>query len=74
MHACLHLEEILHEIFNQADYRSLTILARTCRLFYDPALNVIYSDLPGLEPLIERLPQDLWSANFGVLVNAQIKM
>ncbi|OJA14604.1 hypothetical protein AZE42_07960 [Rhizopogon vesiculosus] len=68
MHACLKLEEILHEIFSQADYRSLTIFARTCRLFYEPALNAIYSDLPGIEPLIKRLPQDLWSANSGGLV------
>lgn len=74
MHECLRLEEILHEIFSQADYRSLTIFARTCRLFYEPALNAIYSDLSSIEPLIERLPQDLWSRNSGVLVSAQIKV
>ncbi|KAG1771064.1 hypothetical protein EV702DRAFT_1011307 [Suillus placidus] len=68
MHRCLHLEEILQEIFKTADYRSLTVLARTCRLFYEPALNVIYSDLPGLQPLIERLPHDLWSTSSGELV------
>ncbi|KAG2123465.1 hypothetical protein DEU56DRAFT_48387 [Suillus clintonianus] len=68
MHPCLHLEEILQEIFKSADYRSLTILARTCRLFYEPALNDIYSDLPGLQPLIERLPRDLWSTRSGTLV------
>ena len=65
MHACLYLEEILQQIFDQADYKSLTILATTCRLFYEPALNVIYSDLPGIEPLIKRLPQDLWSTSSG---------
>lgn len=74
MHACLYLEEILQEIFNQADYRSLVILARTCRFFYEPALNAIYSDLQGIEPLIRCLPQDLWSMSSGALVNAQIKM
>ncbi|KAG1738959.1 hypothetical protein EDB19DRAFT_1712130 [Suillus lakei] len=69
MHPCLHLEEILQEIFKNADYRSLTVLARACRLFYEPALNIIYSDLPeGLQPLIERLPHDLWSNNSGELV------
>ncbi|KAG0697940.1 hypothetical protein DFH29DRAFT_127128 [Suillus ampliporus] len=68
MHPCLRLEEILQEIFRDADYMSLTVLARTCRSFYEPAINVIYSDLPGLEPLIKRLPQDLWSVNSGALV------
>jgi hypothetical protein len=73
MHACLYLEEILLEIFSRADHRSLTILARTCRLFCEPALNAIYSDLPGIEPLIKRLPDDLWSAGYdGLLVNTQI--
>ncbi|KAG2143789.1 uncharacterized protein EDB93DRAFT_1228628 [Suillus bovinus] len=68
MHRCLHLEEILQEIFKNADYRSLTVLVRTCRLFYDPALNVIYSDISGLQPLIERLSHDLWSTSSGELV------
>lgn len=68
MHRCLHLEEILQEIFKNADYLSLTVLARTCRLFYEPALNAIYWDLPGLQPLIERLPHDLWSTRSGELV------
>ncbi|KAG1801736.1 uncharacterized protein BJ212DRAFT_1398930 [Suillus subaureus] len=68
MHQCLYLEEILQEIFKNADSRSLTVLARTCRLFYEPTLNVIYSDLSGLQPLIERLPRDLWSTSSGELV------
>ncbi|KAG2364644.1 hypothetical protein BDR07DRAFT_1354750 [Suillus spraguei] len=68
MHRCLRLEEILQEIFKNVDYRSLTVLARICRLFHEPALNVIYSDLPGLQPLIERLPHDLWSTISGELI------
>lgn len=68
MHRCLRLEEILQEIFKNADHRSLTVLARTCRSFYEPTLNLIYSDLSELKPLIERLPHDLWSTNSGELV------
>jgi hypothetical protein len=74
MHRCLRLEEILQEIFKNADYRSLTVLARTCRSFYEPTLNLIYSDLSELKPLIERLPHDLWSTNSGELVSVQMKI
>ncbi|KAH7922174.1 hypothetical protein BV22DRAFT_1037812 [Leucogyrophana mollusca] len=39
---------------------SLARLARTCRTFRDPALDVLWSFLKSFDPLIRCLPQDLW--------------
>ncbi|KAH7917134.1 hypothetical protein BV22DRAFT_1026932, partial [Leucogyrophana mollusca] len=38
----------------------LASLARTCRTFRDPALDVLWSFLKSFDPLIRCLPQDLW--------------
>ncbi|KAH7929497.1 hypothetical protein BV22DRAFT_130028 [Leucogyrophana mollusca] len=38
----------------------LASLARTCRIFRDPALDSLWSFLKSFDPLIRCLPQDLW--------------
>ncbi|KAH7922679.1 hypothetical protein BV22DRAFT_1197245 [Leucogyrophana mollusca] len=40
--------------------RSLSFLARTCRAFYEPAMDVLYAELGTLDPLVRGLPTDLW--------------
>lgn len=59
------LNEICHAVlcpdrpWNEG-LKTLASLARTCRLFHEPAINVIWRDIPDLLPLIHTLPEDLW--------------
>ncbi|RDB17392.1 hypothetical protein Hypma_001681 [Hypsizygus marmoreus] len=38
----------------------LNALARTCRLFYEPALTCLWSELSSIAPLVKCLPADAW--------------
>jgi len=74
MHRCLTIDEILTIIFQHAfiilkpepksrefrDRRTLARLARTCRYFLEPALNVLYYEINDLLWLIKCMPDDLW--------------
>ena len=42
------------------DMVTLATLARVCRRFSDPALNMIWKHLPSIIPLILTMPRDLW--------------
>ncbi|KAG2345497.1 hypothetical protein BDR05DRAFT_960390, partial [Suillus weaverae] len=63
MHICLLPPEILLHIFAiyQEDYgllgsrATLASLARTCKTFKEPALDILWQDLDGLEPLLSCL-------------------
>lgn len=37
---------------------TLAVLARTCKLFSEPALNILWHYMPNLNPLIRCLPSD----------------
>ncbi|KAG9309649.1 hypothetical protein JVU11DRAFT_10313 [Chiua virens] len=77
MHRCLTIDEILTIIFQHAfiilkpepksrefrDRRTLARLARTCRYFLEPALNVLYYEIHDLLWLIKCMPDDLWVVN-----------
>ncbi|KAH7890606.1 hypothetical protein F5I97DRAFT_1836847 [Phlebopus sp. FC_14] len=77
MHQCLTIDEILTNIFQHAiivlkpepksrefrDRRTLVRLARTCRYFLEPALNVLYYEISDLLWLIKCMPDDLWEVN-----------
>ncbi|KAI9573115.1 hypothetical protein HD554DRAFT_2059143 [Boletus coccyginus] len=77
MHRCLTIDEILTIIFQHAfiilkpepksrefrDRRTLARLARTCRYFLEPALNVLYYEINDLLWLIKCMPDDLWVVN-----------
>ncbi|KAF8447224.1 hypothetical protein L210DRAFT_3757192 [Boletus edulis BED1] len=69
MHPALYVEEILLEIFghcyDRAGHRmyyiyinktDLPTLARTCKAFRDPALDILWAELYSLAPLIKCLP------------------
>ncbi|KIP06819.1 hypothetical protein PHLGIDRAFT_446216 [Phlebiopsis gigantea 11061_1 CR5-6] len=55
MHRCLHILEILEGIFdnvgNTATRTTLFNIALTCRVFYEPAIDVLWRSLPDLMPL-----------------------
>ncbi|KAG1748242.1 uncharacterized protein EDB91DRAFT_1112875 [Suillus paluster] len=40
--------------------KSLLVLALTCKSFTEPALDLLWRHLGGLDPLIRCLPQSLW--------------
>ncbi|KAG1837625.1 hypothetical protein DFJ58DRAFT_620385, partial [Suillus subalutaceus] len=40
--------------------KTLVALALTCKSFTEPALKLLWQDLPGLAPLIKCLPRSLW--------------
>ncbi|KAF8134933.1 hypothetical protein EV363DRAFT_1256796, partial [Boletus edulis] len=67
MHHALEIEEILLNIFDHCDYTpgdwryrdkpTLASLARTCRTFKEPALNLLWEELVHLSPLAQCLPE-----------------
>ena len=69
MHHALRLEEILLNIFGQCyspcrnkqrtqrATADLAALARTCRTFKEPALDVLWTELVNLSPLARCLPE-----------------
>ncbi|KAK7036162.1 hypothetical protein R3P38DRAFT_2698351 [Favolaschia claudopus] len=67
MHPCLSIPEILQHIFQDVDtdngFRrdlpSLAALARTCRDFNDPALDLLWRTQYGLENVLRCMPPDL---------------
>ncbi|KZT73900.1 hypothetical protein DAEQUDRAFT_808067 [Daedalea quercina L-15889] len=67
MHPCLQVPELLDIIFHwlgdgpSPSAGSLASLACTCRSFLEPALDVLWSNLANIGPLIKLLPEDVWS-------------
>ncbi|KAH7906746.1 hypothetical protein BJ138DRAFT_1015725 [Hygrophoropsis aurantiaca] len=60
MHPCLRLGEIIQIILSYLDLKATTSLARTCQTFQEPSLNIIWSKLDNITPLVRTLPPDLW--------------
>ncbi|KIJ66524.1 hypothetical protein HYDPIDRAFT_26864 [Hydnomerulius pinastri MD-312] len=80
MHRVLYTQEILLNIFKctYPAWRSsfnpdLVALARTCRVFHEPALNVLWAELDNLTPLIRCLPQDLWSVEIVKIGGSEVR-
>ncbi|KAG1746722.1 uncharacterized protein EDB91DRAFT_1118506 [Suillus paluster] len=70
MHRALQLDDIIYILFHHVNElepsskyselgdfgrKTLAALARTCRIFHEPALNVLWGDLYFLYPLVECL-------------------
>ncbi|KAI6011289.1 hypothetical protein EDC04DRAFT_2609953 [Pisolithus marmoratus] len=56
MYPCLYVDEILRLIFrNIKDRSTLCALARTCRAFHEPAMNLIWESLTSFEPILRNL-------------------
>ncbi|KAG2031649.1 hypothetical protein BDR03DRAFT_1095382 [Suillus americanus] len=49
--------EILLNIFTRISLDQLTVLARTCRKFKEPALDILWKYIYGFKPLISCLPE-----------------
>ncbi|OAX33685.1 hypothetical protein K503DRAFT_504255 [Rhizopogon vinicolor AM-OR11-026] len=68
MHRALVVSEILLEIFAYLDptlllswpgkrWLSLAALARTCKTFHEPAMNLLWADVNGMPPLLGCVPR-----------------
>ncbi|KAG1863547.1 hypothetical protein DFJ58DRAFT_724964 [Suillus subalutaceus] len=60
MHRCLQIAELFDAVCKRVlatgHHGSLAALCRTCRLFHEPALNVLYKSLESLRPLMFCVP------------------
>lgn len=68
MHNCLRVAELFdricrlaivsegHNEWPTAGMSTLAALCRTCHLFHEPALNILYKSLESLRPLLSCLP------------------
>lgn len=73
MHRCLYIPEVLVLIIRElrhlarlqrklrarCDSSVLGPLARTCKAFNEPAISVLWEELPSLSPVLGLLPEDL---------------
>lgn len=67
MHHCLQITEILINIFesyngcdrNQSKH-TLLQLALVCKMFHEPALDVLWKFQSSFSTLVKTLPPDLW--------------
>ncbi|KAF9233207.1 hypothetical protein BU15DRAFT_54229 [Melanogaster broomeanus] len=63
MHQCLSIVEVQRAIFREVYIQQrgvLARLARTCRAFNGPALDVLWATLDSFTLLVKCLPRDLW--------------
>ncbi|EIW81825.1 hypothetical protein CONPUDRAFT_164585 [Coniophora puteana RWD-64-598 SS2] len=71
MHRALLIVEVIEHVFDclgedfdilsgGANSGTLSSLARTCQIFKEPALDALWENLAGIEPLIRCLPKDVW--------------
>ena len=58
MHSCLYITEILSIIFASLHRSHLPVVARICRAWEKPALDVLWKSMDDLLPLIDLFPQD----------------
>ena len=70
MHRCLLIQELLSIIFHHAHARkTLARLARTCKTFQDPALDILWCTQDTLLYLLKCLPCDAWVFQMGNFVS-----
>lgn len=55
---CLHVGDIQAEIFKFLNSKDCIPLARTCRSFYEEAMNVIWADVESFIPFVRCMPVD----------------
>ncbi|EKM53836.1 uncharacterized protein PHACADRAFT_260380 [Phanerochaete carnosa HHB-10118-sp] len=60
MHPLVAIDEIFQVILVNINERiTLRCLALSCRAFYDPAMDELWADLEGLQPLVKCLPSHM---------------
>jgi hypothetical protein len=60
MHHSLSILEVLSIVFSFCDRPTLNAVARTCKLFHNPALDLLWCHPVSFVTLLETMPADLW--------------
>jgi hypothetical protein len=66
MHRCFLVPELVQLVCDEfledgvQARRTLIALALTCRLFHEPALDLLWRRVASLGPLVKCMPSDLW--------------
>ncbi|KAG2111184.1 uncharacterized protein F5147DRAFT_771916 [Suillus discolor] len=68
MHPALRNLEVIDIIISHTAHGTLPALASTCRIFQDPALDVLWRNLSSVETLISCMPGDLFTVEQGCMV------
>lgn len=67
MHPCLCVDEIVRliasELVTTKGQASVVALARCCKNFEDPVLDVLWRTTERLHPLLKSLPGDVWNGS-----------
>lgn len=75
MHHCLRVAEIMAMIMqfmvngSHRKTREVLSLLKTCKLFYEPGLDVLWQDLDYLAPLVMCFPEEQWYIKNKLLVS-----
>ena len=59
-HRALYIGEVYRNICRVANDSTLAVLARTCKYFHEPAVQMLWRDLPDLVPLVKLFPENVW--------------
>ncbi|TFK90546.1 hypothetical protein K466DRAFT_381408 [Polyporus arcularius HHB13444] len=65
MHRVLDIPELVVHICTFADDATLAHLARCCSSIHDPVIRVLWSELPGMAPVVKCFPEALWVEHNG---------
>ncbi|KAF8173840.1 hypothetical protein K438DRAFT_1850115 [Mycena galopus ATCC 62051] len=49
-----------HWLYSRLEYKTLLSLAITCKIFSEPALNLIWREQTSLVPLVKCMPETVW--------------
>lgn len=61
MHTALRISEVLRYICDYVDDGTLLAMARTARVLHEPAIEMIWFELPSLVHLFKCFPEDTWA-------------
>ena len=68
MHRCLYIHEVLENIVSLSE-GGLPNLGLACRAFYEPAMDLLWRDMNGIEPLVRCLPEAVLSVKDNLLAS-----
>ena len=73
MHPCLNVDEILRllacELVASEAKATAAALARCCKTFEEPVLDVLWETQDQLTPLLKCFPREIWEDEYGSLVS-----
>ena len=72
-HRALYIGEVYRNICRVANDSTLAVLARTCKYFHEPAVQMLWRDLPDLVPLVKLFPENVWIIENQKIVSCRTK-